>query len=101
MTDAAPLLQLLGSLVVGALLGMAFFWGLWITIRGLGESEHPALRTLGSLALRFGLVLTAFFLLVRYAGWKHALAAAFGFTVARFVLVHLARTGRGREELRP
>ncbi|HSN81284.1 MAG TPA: ATP synthase subunit I [Polyangiales bacterium] len=100
MTDAASLLQLLGSLLLGALLGVAFFWGLWITVRGLRESDNPALRTMGSLALRFGLVLATFFVLTRYAGWKHALAAAVGFTVARFVLVHLARTGHDREELR-
>ena len=81
------LLQLSAALVAGALLGLVFFGGLWTTVSGLDRSTHPALLTLASLLLRFGLALAAFYFLARYAGWQHVLAAVIGFTLPRLFII--------------
>jgi F1F0 ATPase subunit 2 len=78
----------MASFLVGALLGLAFFRGLWSTVKALGQVRHPGLWMLGSLLLRYGLALAAFYFLARYAGWTHVLAAAVGFTIARLSTVH-------------
>ncbi len=94
MTDVTFAIGLLGALVAGGVLGVVFFWGLWLTVRGLDRTSHPTARVLVSLVLRFGLVLTAFYVLARHAGWPHVLAAAVGLTIARFGLAHQKRTRR-------
>jgi F1F0 ATPase subunit 2 len=81
-------LFLLGASLAGILLGLIFFQGLWRTIKRLPATSRPALWMLGSLMLRFGLTLGLFYLLARYGGWQPVLAAALGFTLARFVIVH-------------
>jgi F1F0 ATPase subunit 2 len=76
-----------GALVAGLLLGLVFFWGLWLTVAGLERSPRPALRLLISGLLRFGLVASVLVLLARYGGWLELLCAALGFTLARFIMV--------------
>jgi F1F0 ATPase subunit 2 len=90
--------QLIASFIAGTLFGLAFFRGLWLTISTLDQARHPALWVLSSLLLRFGLVLGAFYLLARHAGWPHLLAAATGFTVARLVLVQRLSPQRAHKE---
>ena len=80
------LLQLIASCTVGALLGAAFFWGLWVTVRRLSKASNPAAWILGSLLLRFGLVLAGFYLLALYGDWQQVLAAAVGFTLSRLFM---------------
>lgn len=81
------LVHFLASLSAGAILGLAFFWGLWVTVKGLEGARHPALWALGSVLLRFGVVLAGFYLLARYAGWLQVLAGAVGFALPRLVIV--------------
>ncbi len=82
------LLLLVASCTAGVLLGAIFFWGLWTTLKRLGRARSTAVLLLGSLVLRFGLVLGGFYLLARYAGWEHVLAAALGFTLSRILVVY-------------
>ena len=88
------ILLLSASFAAGALLGLAFFWGLWATVKQLGQKRHPVLIMLGSLALRFGLVLFGFYLLTQHGGWQQALSAAIGFTLIRVLIVHRLRPPR-------
>jgi F1F0 ATPase subunit 2 len=89
-------LSLAGSFAVGALIGLAFFWGLWATVNLLLGSRATTLRILASLVLRFGAVLGVFYLLARYGGWQHLLLGALGFTVSRLLVVHRLRPhGKG------
>lgn len=81
------LLLLIASCSAGIVLGLLFFRGLWSTVNNLSQVRYPALLMLGSLLLRFGLVLVAFYLLTCYGGWQHVLSAAFGFTLARLLMV--------------
>ena len=82
------LLLLVASCAAGMLLGVIFFWGLWTTLKRLSRGRSTAVLLLGSLLLRFGFVLGGFYLLARYAGWEHVLAAALGFTLSRILVVY-------------
>jgi len=97
--SAIETLALLASFAAGALLGLVVFGGLWLTLRGLDQARHPALRMLGSLFLRFGLVLGVFYVVVGYGGWQHALAAALGFTVLRIFVVRRVRPRAQEKEV--
>lgn len=84
MTD---IIVWLAALAGGMGLGVAFFAGLWLTVNGLPRFSQPALCIFVSLLLRFGVVLTAFYLLARYGGVVPVLIAAGGFTLARLLLM--------------
>lgn len=97
-------LEWIAAAVAGAVMGLFFFGGLWTTVQGLKASSRPALLMLGSLLLRFGVVLIGFYGLVRYGDWSHALAAMIGllgmrwFLVRRFGPVTKAVSAREREQ---
>jgi len=76
------------SFAFGCLLGSAFLWGLWLTVRRLPTADHPALLMLASLLVRFTITLAGFLLLARMAGWEHLLVAAIGFTLPRLFMKH-------------
>ncbi|MDY6816472.1 MAG: ATP synthase subunit I [Pseudomonadota bacterium] len=76
------------SFALGCLLGSAFLWGLWLTVRRLATADHPALLMLTSLLLRLGITLAGFLLIARVAGWEHLLVAAVGFTLPRLLMKH-------------
>ena len=86
------------SCLAGALLGLVFFGGLWLTVRHLPRSRRPALLMLTSLLLRFTLVLAAFYAMTVLAGWPHTLAAAAGFTLPRLLLGYRLSGGRVNRE---
>jgi len=92
-------LGLLASFAAGMLLGLVVFGGLWLTVRGLERARHPALRMLGSLLLRLGLVLGLFYIVIGYGGWQHALAAVLGFTVLRVFVVRSVRPRAEEKEV--
>jgi F1F0 ATPase subunit 2 len=75
------------AFAAGMLLGVVFFWGLWMTVATLHSAPRPGLRILGSLLLRFALVAAGLTVAARYGGWQHVIAAAVGFMLARVVLV--------------
>lgn len=79
-------LAMLLSSIVGAVLGLVFFWGLWATVNHLRNARYPALWMLSSLIGRFALVLAGFYWLARYGGLPHVLAALIGFTLLRLVM---------------
>jgi F1F0 ATPase subunit 2 len=84
---AIDALGFLASFAAGGLVGLVVFGGLWLTLRDLDRARHPAVRVLGSLLLRLGVVLGLFYLLIDYGGWQHALAAALGFTLMRVFVI--------------
>jgi F1F0 ATPase subunit 2 len=99
MMSVIGTLWLLVSFAAGGLLGLVVFVGLWLTVRGLDQARRPALRMLGSQALRLGLVLGVLYLIIIYGGWQHVLAALLGFTVLRVVVVRRIRRRPAQERL--
>ncbi|MBL6987432.1 MAG: ATP synthase subunit I [Methylobacter sp.] len=75
-----------GVLLWGALLGLMYFGGLWLTLRRLTEVKRQTVWVLGSLAIRNILAVIGFFPVVKL-GWQYALICLLGFTVLRFILV--------------
>jgi F1F0 ATPase subunit 2 len=94
----SELLPFIASFTAGTLLGLVFFWSLWATVQQLEGVRRPAVLMLGSLLLRFGLALAAFYFLARYAGWQHLLTAVAGFTLPRLVMVRRAAQRRFNRE---
>lgn len=81
----------------GFVLGLVYFAALWITIRRLTVSRHPALLYLGSLLLRLLLMLTGLYLIAG-GDWRRLLVAFTGFLAARLLLL---RRGRRSPSPRP
>ncbi len=82
------LIALLLSGLAGLALGAFFFGGLWWTLRKVLVSLRPVLWQLGSLLVRFGVVLSGFYL-VADGTWQRMFACLAGFVLARFVLLRL------------
>ena len=78
---------LLVAFLAGVLCGLAFSGGLWLTVRKLQDVRRPWLLVAASFALRLGLVLATFFLVIRHDGWLHLVVALGGFIVARSLLI--------------
>lgn len=74
--------------IAGLTLGIFFFGGLWWTLRQSLVSPRPLLWQLGSLLLRFGVVLSGFYF-VADGMWQRMFACLAGFVVARIMLLRL------------
>ncbi|MDI1230812.1 MAG: ATP synthase subunit I [Methylobacter sp.] len=79
-------LWVIGVLVWGALLGLMYFGGLWLTLRRLTEVKYQTVWVLGSLAIRNVLAVVGFFPVVKL-GWQYALICLLGFILVRFIVV--------------
>ncbi len=85
MIDA---MRLAGVLLAGAALGLAFFGGLWWTVRRGMASPRPALWFFGSLVVRVALTLAGIYV-VAGDKWQRLLAIMLGFWLARAVVLRL------------
>jgi len=79
-------LYLLMAFLVGMGTGIAYFGGLWWTVRQLPLVRQPALLTLGSFLVRTGISLTAFYL-ASGGHWERILICLLGFMIIRGFLV--------------
>ena len=85
-------LVLIVSMVIGTIVGLGFFAGLWMTVQALPDSKRPVLLWAGSALLRVGGATVAFVILLRWGqaqsegfdGFAPVLAGLAGFIVARF-----------------
>jgi F1F0 ATPase subunit 2 len=80
-------LEVAVALVAGLGLGLFYFGGLWLTIRRLPTSRHPALLTLGSFVGRLLVTLLGFYV-VTGGRWELLLSSLVGFLVMRTILVY-------------
>ncbi len=90
-------LSLLVATVVGFSLGVAFYGGLWWTVRKGVASHRPALWFLVSLLLRMSLVLSGFYY-ISDGRWQRLLLCLSGFILGRLVVTRLTR-GKERPDL--
>jgi len=75
------------SFIVGLLLGLFFFGALWLTVRQIPNSRHPGLLLFISFLGRMGLILFAFYLIVKDGQWQNLLICLTGFILMRLVLL--------------
>jgi F1F0 ATPase subunit 2 len=83
-------MSLVFALLVGALLGVFFFAGLWWTVRKLESSKQVALLFLGSMLLRTSVVIIGFYFILG-DNWQRILAGLLGFIIVRIIVTRLTR----------
>lgn len=84
------IIALLPALLVGIVLGIIFFGGLWLTIqKGLG-SKHTALIFTVSLIIRLAIVLLGFYY-IGGGSWQRLLVCLAGFLAARMVITRMTK----------
>lgn len=86
MTSAVDLIPAFG---IGLTLGAFFFGGLWWTVRRLTVSPNPTGLLYRSLAIRFGIALTGFYLVMSGGGVRLALAVLGFLAVRELIARHL------------
>jgi F1F0 ATPase subunit 2 len=91
MATAIPLLA-------GLLIGTFFFAGLWWTVHRAVAARRPACWLIGSLLVRFSVVLSVF-CLIGASHWRSWALCLVGFVLARALLQWWA--GRAAREPRP
>ncbi len=78
-------------LIVGLLLGVLFFGGLWLTVKKIAVSKMPALLVLSSFVFRISIVLAGFYF-VGLDDWKKLGMCLIGFIIARFAVIHYTKS---------
>jgi len=77
------------ALMSGIILGIIFYYGLWLTVEKLTSTNLPALHIIGSALLRMGIALFGFYfiLILKPDGQINRLILLFaGFNISRFVI---------------
>jgi F1F0 ATPase subunit 2 len=74
--------------IAGMGLGLIYFGGLWLSVKGLARAKHLALFFSASFVLRSVITLLGFYLLMANS-WQHLLFALLGFIVMRMVFTRL------------
>jgi F1F0 ATPase subunit 2 len=72
--------------IFGGFMGSLYFSGLWQTVSRLADSPHPIRLLMLSFAVRLGLVLAGFYIIMD-GSWARLAAAILGFMIARVFLV--------------
>lgn len=78
-------------LIVGLLLGVLFFGGLWFTVKKLTTAKMPAVLVLGSFVFRIGIVMAGFYF-IGLGDWKKLVVCLIGFIAARFAVIHYTKS---------
>jgi len=73
------------AFLAGFGLGLLFFGGLWLTVRALPKSRHPAVLALGSFWGRTAVVVLGF-VVVMAGRWENTIVSVGGFLLARIVV---------------
>lgn len=74
-------------LLIGAVLGILYFGGLWMTVQKVSDTSYPGLLMVGSFLLRIGTLLITFYWLLMF-NWTFLGVGFIGFLLSRSVLVH-------------
>ena len=89
------ILAIVAGAVAGLILGSLFYGGLWLTVRRLPTSRHPALLALVSFWSRSAMAVAGLVLLAKQ-GWQCGLAGLVTFLLGRFVVARLLPDKEGR-----
>jgi F1F0 ATPase subunit 2 len=74
------------SIFMGALLGVFYFGGLWLTIKHLPHSSQPTLLSLGSFFARSIVCMLGFYLIIG-SGIEALLLSLAGFVLTKIALI--------------
>lgn len=87
------------ALLAGALLGLFYFVGLWLTVCKLGTSRHVALIFVFSLLFRATMVMVGFHFILG-DNWLRLLVSLLGFMVVRLLATGHIRQKQQAHELK-
>jgi len=73
-------------LIVGIILGLFYFGGLWFTVQNLNNRPHPFILLIASLFIRMAIVLTGLYLILQQ-GWIGLVMSLIGFITMRVVMI--------------
>jgi F1F0 ATPase subunit 2 len=96
----SELLWLIAALLVGGVLGVFYFGGLWWTVQRIPQARRAGLLLLASFAARAVITLLGLYLIAG-GRWERLLAAVTGLILVRVVLVRIlgrAPAGEKTEE---
>jgi F1F0 ATPase subunit 2 len=85
-TISSDLPFLLVSIVAGFVLGLLYFWTLWLTAQRLPTSKQTAMLMFGSYFGRTFVLLGSFYLLMD-GSWLRLILMLLGFIAARMIMV--------------
>lgn len=85
--------DILVTFLMGLVLGIFYFGGLWITVQKIPVVNNPALWTFVSFSFRIMIVLIGFYLVIG-TRWENAVIALIGFILVRIVSVLWAGFGK-------
>ncbi|MCB9638212.1 MAG: ATP synthase subunit I [Myxococcales bacterium] len=88
------------SFVAGLFIGGIYFWGLWWTTQRLPHLRSPGVWLLGSFALRMGLALVGFYLVMQGRP-ERLLLCMVGFWIARLASVRMVPASPPRSPSKP
>lgn len=80
-------IHILLAVVLGSILAIFYFGGLWWTIRRLPIASHPAALYFASLLMRLVIVMTVFFIVISYSDWPSLTACLVGFLSTRLAVI--------------
>ncbi|HWB25691.1 MAG TPA: ATP synthase subunit I [Chitinophagaceae bacterium] len=86
----ADIIYLAVALLAGAIIGVIFFGGLWLTTKKAVTSRLPAVWVLGSFFLRIFIALTGFYI-VSQGNWHRLVICMVGFLAARFFSIRYVK----------
>lgn len=92
------LFELVGLLVLGSLIGSAYFGELYLTIKRLPDSRRPEILVLVSFLVRIGVTGFIFYLLIADGEWQRLPIALIGFILARIVITRWLGTPQPRTD---
>ena len=84
------MLETLGAIAAGFVIGLLFYGGLWWTVRHAADFRRPALTLLGSALVRMAAVLGGFYV-VSEGQWTRVLLCLLGLLLARLAVTWATR----------
>jgi len=79
------------AFVGGAVLGVIFFGGLWLTVKKVVLEKAPSLWIFSSFILRISITVVGFYF-IGAGNWQRLIICLLGFTVARFIVIYFTKT---------
>ncbi len=86
------LVILVVAFLLGGVLGVFYFGGLWLTVKRVPYSKHPKIMMLASFMVRVSALVAAFYVLNRN-DWRKWALALLGFMVIRAISLRITQQG--------
>jgi len=79
------ILYMVLTFMAGIVMGILFFYGLWITVKKAVHAKIPALWFFGSSLFRIAIILAGFYY-ISQGNWQKLFVCLIGFITGRFII---------------